>query len=54
MKVTGHTVVATFMKYIQEDTDMHVDIFTEYYKLLAEKEKAQLEGNHLKVIKKAN
>lgn len=54
MKVTGHTVVSTFMKYIQKDTDTHIDVFTEYYNLLEEKHKAQLEGNHLKVIKKAN
>jgi hypothetical protein len=53
MKVTGHSQIATFMKYIQEDTDTHVDVFTEYYKLLAEKEKAQKEGGHLKVIKTA-
>ena len=53
MKVTGHSKISTFMKYIQEDTDTHVDVFTEYYKLLAEKEKAQKEGGHLKVIKTA-
>lgn len=51
MKVSGHSQIATFMKYIQKDTDAHIDVFTEYYKLKEEKEKAQKEGGHLKVIK---
>ncbi|WP_370408682.1 tyrosine-type recombinase/integrase [Tenacibaculum dicentrarchi] len=34
MKVTGHTKVATFMKYIQKDTDEHIEIFNDYYQML--------------------
>ncbi|WP_233861708.1 tyrosine-type recombinase/integrase [Tenacibaculum piscium] len=52
MKVTGHTKVATFMKYIQKDTDEHIEVFNDYYKMM-EDNKANKPAN-LKVVGKAS
>ncbi len=41
MKVTGHTKYSTFLKYVQKDSEEHLDTFNEYYKLLEEKKKAK-------------
>ncbi|MBE7686233.1 tyrosine-type recombinase/integrase [Tenacibaculum piscium] len=49
MKVTGHTKVATFMKYIQKDTDEHIEVFNDYYKMM-EDNKANKPAN-LKVVR---
>lgn len=54
MKVTGHKKYSTFLKYVQKDTDEHVEIFNDYYKLLEEKKEVQKNSKHLTVIKNAS
>jgi integrase len=51
MKVTGHKKESTFLTYINQSSDDHIDAFLEYYK--KEELKAQKKPQ-LKVIKKAN
>lgn len=51
MKVSGHKKESTFLTYINNNDDSHIDEFLEYYK--KEESKKEKESN-LKVVKKAN
>jgi len=51
MKVTGHKKESTFLNYIHQNDDTHIDAFVEYYKKEETKKKKQ---PHLTVVKKAN
>lgn len=49
MSVTGHTKESTFLKYIGQVTDSHIDDFNAFYKTKSENEKP-----HLEVIRHAS
>lgn len=51
MKVTGHKKESTFLNYIHQNDDTHIEAFTKYYKKEEQKEKRE---SNLKVVKKAN
>ncbi|WP_282069198.1 tyrosine-type recombinase/integrase [Olleya namhaensis] len=51
MKVTGHKKESTFLEYINQDQDNHVDILLEYYRTKELKERKE---SVLNVVKKAN
>jgi len=51
MKVSGHKKEGTFLTYINNDDDKHIDAFVEYYK--KEEAKKKKESN-LRVVKKAS
>lgn len=42
MKVTGHKKYATFLQYVQKDSEEHLDTFNDYYKKLEDKKEPQL------------
>jgi integrase len=51
MKVTGHSKESTFLTYINQSDDSHIDAFLEYYKKEELKEKKE---TNLTVVKKAS
>ncbi len=51
MKVTGHSKESTFLTYINQSDDSHIDAFLEYYKKEELKEKKE---SNLTIVKKAN
>jgi integrase len=52
MKVTGHSKYSTFLKYVQKDSDDHLDTFNDYYKLLEEQKKSEKQTAPLKIVKR--
>ncbi|WP_040279355.1 tyrosine-type recombinase/integrase [Psychroserpens damuponensis] len=41
MKVTGHKKYATFLQYVQKESEEHLDTFNDYYKKLEDKKETQ-------------
>ena len=52
MKVTGHSKYSTFLKYVQKDSDDHLDTFNDYYKLLQEQNTSENKKAPLKIVKR--
>ncbi|MCK0179695.1 site-specific integrase [Flavobacteriaceae bacterium S0862] len=50
MKVTGHTKESTFLSYINQSNDEHLDIFFDYYKT---KELKEQKTSELNIVKEA-
>ena len=50
MKVTGHTKIETYLKYVNKDRNEHLDAFLDYY--MKEEQKAQKESQLSVVGKK--
>ena len=51
MRVTGHTKESTFLEYINQNHDDHLETFLDYYKTKEQKEKKE---SNLTLVKKAN
>jgi len=49
MKITGHKKESTFLQYVNQDGDDHLDVFLDYYKLQGQKDRKE---SQLSVVSK--